>query len=224
MIVAVRLWEVSAFQGFMQMALQRRRLRAIPGVSFAKLLGTGRGETFTPRDADPHTWGVLVALDSEKALEIFNNSPFISSWGTVPAFSADLAPIASQGKWAKKEPFIASSSPSMVGRVAAITRARIKPSESLKFWSETPPVTESLRKASGLLGAIGIGEAPIGLQGTFSLWESGADLRAFAYGSPAHKRAIELTASRNWYSEELFARFHVLRADGVLGGRLITTK
>lgn len=224
MIVAIRFWEINVLRGISLMATRRRAIRSAPGVTFSKLLGTGRGETFTPRDADSRTWGLLVCLDDESALDSFNNSNLLRSWGPPPRFSADLAPIASQGKWAKTEPFIVSAPPSTEGRVAAITRARIKPSEALRFWRETPPVTQTLKDSSGLLGAIGIGEAPIGLQGTFSLWESAADLRAFAYGSPAHQRAIELTASRNWYSEELFARFHVLRAEGILGGRTIFAK
>jgi hypothetical protein len=224
MIVAIRFWEMRALRGISLMATKRHALRNFPGVSFSKLLGTGRGETFTPRDADPHTWGLLAVFQDESALKIFDNSSLVKSWGSAPHFSADLTPIASQGRWAGLSPFATEIHPSAEGPVAAITRARIKPSEAVRFWRETPPVTDSLKSAPGLLGAIGIGEAPIGLQGTFSLWESGADLRSFAYGSPAHQRAIELTQSRNWYSEELFARFHVIRAEGILGGRTISAK
>ena len=224
MIIAIRFWEMSALRGISLMATKRQSLRNFPGVTFSKLLGTGRGETFTPRDADPHTWGLLAVFQEESALEIFNDSSLVKSWGSTPHFSADLTPLTSQGKWAGFSPFTAEVLPSTEGPVAAITRARIKTSEALRFWRETPPVTESLKSAPGLLGAIGIGEAPIGLQGTFSLWESGAHLRAFAYGSPAHQRAIELTSVRNWYSEELFARFRVLRAEGMLGGRTISSK
>ena len=67
----------------------------------------------------------------------------------------------------------------------------------------------SLKSAPGLVAAIGIGEAPIGLQGTFSLWESSAAIREFAYKGAAHQKAIADTATYNWYSEELFARFAV---------------
>jgi len=224
MIVAIRFWEMPALRGISLMATKRHALRNFPGVSFSKLLGTGRGETFTPRDADPHTWGLLAVFQNQSALNVFNHSSLIKSWGSTPNFSADLTPIASQGKWAGLSPFASEVHPSKEGPVAAITRARIKTSETLRFWRETPPVTDSLKRASGLLGAIGIGEAPIGLQGTFSLWESGADLRAFAYGSPAHQRAIELTATRGWYREELFARFQVRHASGILGGRTISAK
>ncbi len=102
------------------------------------------------------------------------------------------------------------------GQVAAITRARIKWSQNFRFWSSVPPVTVSLKAAPGLVAAIGIGEAPIGLQGTFSLWESAAAIREFAYKGAAHQKAIADTSAYNWYSEELFARFAVREVRGSL--------
>ena len=77
-----------------------------------------------------------------------------------------------------------------------------------------PPVTVSLKSAPGLVAAIGIGEAPIGLQGTFSLWESAAAVREFAYKGAAHQKAIAQTSEFDWYAEELFARFAVREIRG----------
>jgi hypothetical protein len=77
-------------------------------------------------------------------------------------------------------------------------------------------VTISLKAAPGLIAAIGIGEAPIGLQGTFSLWESASAIREFAYKGAAHQKAIADTSTYNWYSEELFARFAVLDQRGTI--------
>jgi len=62
--------------------------------------------------------------------------------------------------------------------------------------------------------ATGIGEAPVGLQGTFSLWESAADMSAFAYQRPEHTDVIARTPVAQWYAEELFARFAVHRVRG----------
>ncbi|MGH3928140.1 MAG: hypothetical protein ACRDTT_35640, partial [Pseudonocardiaceae bacterium] len=61
-------------------------------------------------------------------------------------------------------------------------------------------------------------EAPIGLQGTFSVWASCADLTTFAYRGAAHRDVIRRTAEVGWYSEELFARFAVLRTTGTIDG------
>ena len=66
----------------------------------------------------------------------------------------------------------------------------------------------------GLRYRIGIGEAPVGLQGTFSVWNDAAAVRDFAYALPAHRDVIEQTRARDWYSEELFARFALLEVTG----------
>ena len=74
-------------------------------------------------------------------------------------------------------------------------------------------------RGPGLRLAVGIGEAPIGLQGTFSLWDSPAALNDFAHRREPHVDAIRRTATEGWYAEELFARFEVLSVDGEFAGR-----
>jgi hypothetical protein len=75
-------------------------------------------------------------------------------------------------------------------------------------------VAAATSDADGLLAAFGIGEAPIGWQGTVSLWRSRRDLVEFAYRQPDHRRVIERTPEVGWYAEELYARFAVDRVDG----------
>ena len=84
------------------------------------------------------------------------------------------------------------------------------------FWRAVPAVTASLRSAPGLIGAIGIGEAPIGLQGTFSIWEDPKTISYFAYRGEAHKEVIAATAREKWYAEEMFGRFALIDSSGVL--------
>ena len=197
------------------MAVDRGRLRRFKGISFAKLLGAGKGETFTPRDADINRWGFLVVLE-EKHLEALDNSTIVKKWRRISTseYRILLDPISSHGKWSKREPFKIRDDVSTNGRIAAITRARIKASHTSRFFSSVPPVTASLHGSAGLIAAIGIGEAPIGLQGTFSLWNSAADLRTFAYKGQAHTKAIADTEKFQWYAEELFARFSVREERG----------
>jgi hypothetical protein len=189
------------------MAFDRFTLSRSKNVGFYKSLGTGKGETFTPADANSLRWGLVAQLDD---IDAFDQSSVVKRWRkkSVVEFRAVLEPISSHGKWAGKEPFVATAK-DWNGQVAAITRARIKWHQNFRFWSSVPPVTMSLKSAPGLISAIGIGEAPIGLQGTFSLWESAAAIREFAYKGAAHQKAIADTATYNWYSEELFARFAV---------------
>jgi hypothetical protein len=189
------------------MAVDRFTLSRSKNVGFYKSLGTGKGETFTPADANSLRWGLIAQVHD---LEAFDQSLVVKRWRKrgVEEFRAILEPISSHGKWAGKEPFVASAT-NWDGLVVAITRARIKWHQNFRFWRSVPPVTMSLKSAPGLISAIGIGEAPIGLQGTFSLWESSAAIREFAYKGAAHQKAIADTATYNWYSEELFARFAV---------------
>ena len=201
---------------FLSMAIDRMRSRKFTGISFSKLLGTGSGQTFTPSDAVLTRWGMVVAID-ENRIEAFDQSSIITNWRkrSTSEFRAVLSPLSSHGLWAKKNPFdfIAPlSNPD--AQIAALKRARIKWNKNFIFWKSVPPVVIDLHSNPGLHAAIGIGEAPIGLQGTFSLWKSASALRDFAYKGKAHQVAIAQTQSIGWYSEELFARFEVLELRG----------
>lgn len=202
-----------------RMGLDRISLWRLSGVSFWKLLGTGKGETFTPRDADATRWGLLVVIDEESVVDL-ENCRLLQRWRNKAKseFMVELSPISVNGLWSGRNPFlnVAKVESNWNGPIAAITRARIKWRKNLLFWRSVPPVTTSLHSSPGLKAAIGIGEAPLGLQGTFSLWESGEAVRNFAYRGEAHKAAIAATHRENWYAEELFARFAVTKAEGNL--------
>ncbi len=219
MITVVYFWRISKVAlpiAILNMASNKLMLKKIPGISFIKLLGTGKGETFTPKDADQFRWGILVTINEDK-LDKLEKSLVLKLWRKISSneYRAILKPISSHGYWSGKQPFEVEKF-EWSGKIAAITRARIVWRKNFQFWRAVPPVTLSLHQSQGLLAAIGIGEAPIGLQGTFSIWESGAALREFAYKGNAHVEAIKATESNKWYSEELFARFAVIAEQGVL--------
>lgn len=192
---------------FVAMALDRFVLGRSKNVGFFKSLGTGKGETFTPRDANPLRWGLIAEVGDTVA---FDQSFVIKQWrkNCVDEFRAVIEPISSHGRWSGHEVFRPTVK-DWDGEVIAITRARIAWRKNLRFWKAVPPVTASLKLAPGLVAAIGIGEAPIGLQGTFSIWESAAALKDFAYRGEAHNAAISATKKYKWYTEELFSRFAV---------------
>jgi hypothetical protein len=201
---------------FISMAIDRIRSRKFIGISFSKLLGTGTGKTFTPSDADLTRWGMVVVVDKSRLAD-FDSSSIVVNWRkrSTSEFRAILSPLSSHGLWAKSNPFdFTSPLSSPDAQIVAITRARIKWHKNFRFWGAVPPVVADLHNSPGLITAIGIGEAPIGLQGTFSLWKSAAALRDFAYKGQAHQVAIKQTETIGWYSEELFARFEVLELRG----------
>jgi hypothetical protein len=190
--------------GFDRLLLRRSKLH------FWKLLGTGKGETFTVNDANPYRWGLLMVGES---------FPTMHHWDRRASARKELTlkPIAVNGLWAGINPFdrmAFAEAGTWSGKVAAITRARIKWRHNRIFWRSVPPVNLALHSSVGLENAIGIGEAPIGLQGTFSLWTSPKAIRDFAYRSPAHQEAIAATHRIGWYSEEMFSRFAVIDESG----------
>jgi hypothetical protein len=207
------------------MARHRRPVRALPGLRFAKLLGTGSAATFTPRDADSRHWGVLACWDDDQGPARLLDSTLAAAWGRTADESATwvMRPLSSHGRWAGQDPFATAVPARWDGPLAVITRARIRPRMWRTFWSAVPPVALDVREGGGLTFAMGIGEAPLGLQGTFSTWSSGAALNDFAYRRAPHRAVIEQTRERDWYSEELFARFALLSAEGAYRGRPVAS-
>ena len=219
MITTIYFWRIRAIfipLAIIFMAINKIQLKRLSGVTFIKLLGTGKGESFTPRDADPFRWGMLITVN-ENQIDMLDKSFVVKSWQKIciSEYRVLLKPISSHGFWSGKQPFAVDKF-EWAGKIAAVTRARIVWRKNLIFWRAVPPVTESLHQSPGLLNAIGIGEAPIGLQGTFSIWQDAASLRDFAYKGQAHSEAIRATSANQWYSEELFARFAVIEERGLL--------
>jgi heme-degrading monooxygenase HmoA len=220
-LVTLHVWRVrSPARALLRMATDRRTARRTPGVRFAKLMGTGDGRTFTVRDSDPHRWALLTTWSDAAAADAFDTSPVGRGWSSLAeeTWRLDLRPLVSTGRWSRREPFGAPVPQRHDGPVAAVTRARLTPTRAARFWSAVPPVSAELHRQPGLRAALGIGEAPIGLQGTFSLWSSADALRDFAHRSPAHQAVVARTPVERWYSEELFARFAVLGSSGTLDG------
>lgn len=224
MITSIHLYGVSragAVQALMRMGLDRGPLTRTPGLRFFKLVGTGDGRTFTVRDADARRWGLIAVWDSPADLNRFEaTSPVARAWNRLAAerWRGDLQPIRSRGTWAGRDPF-EGVAPDHQGPAAAITRARIRWRRAARFWSAVPPVSAELHRQEGLRYAVGFGEAPVGLQGTFSVWDSTRALTSFAYGGAAHREAIADTQRLDWYAEELFARFAVVGSAGTVDGR-----
>lgn len=204
-----------------RMALDRAPLSGTTGLEFWKLLGTGDGRTFTGRDHNPRRWGLLAVWTDAGALARFERRSSVArAWAGLAEerWRIDLLPLRSRGRWSGRSPFQTGDPPDLAGPVAAITRARIRWSQSRAFWRAVPPVALDANRTRGLRFAIGVGEAPVGLQGTFSVWGTSRDLADFAYRGQPHRRAIDETSQRRWYAEELFARFAVLQTTGTVEG------
>jgi hypothetical protein len=232
-IVRLHVWRVPRLAVpamFWSMAVDKRKIRK--NAHFAKLLGTGRGSDFGVSSADLTRWAALIVADEPVTPPMR---------GARTSCTLTLEPISSRGRWSGSDPFTRPSGyksdksrrgapdlsdnaepPDLSDTVAVITRARLRAGRAAKFWRAIDPVAESLQTAEGLHCAFGVGEAPVGFQGTVSVWRSAADVVRFAYRRPEHAAVVARTATQGWYAEELFARFRVLGIDGdreVIGWR-----
>ena len=202
-----------------RMGLDRVELRraAATGLRFAKLLGTGDGRTFTMRDADPRHWGLLTVWDDDAAADRFEAAGTTHRrWDALADERLDvhLTPLSSRGRWSRGEPFGNPTPAPAPGPVASITRAKIRPTRMRRFWQVVPQVSADLHAVPGMLLAVGIGEAPIGVQGTFTIWDGEAALREFAHRRAPHVAAMRASTDGGWFAEELFARFRLDRLHG----------
>lgn len=214
-LVTLHVWRVPAAKAplaLARMARDRTAARRTPGVRFAKMLGTGRG--FAAREADLTRWAKLSTWATP------GPDPVAASWQRLAdeTLRVELRPLASTGAWSGRTPFGSPTPRRYDGPLAALTRARLAPARAVAFWRAVPPVQQALADTPGLLASLAVGEAPVGLQGTFSLWGSAASARAFTTG-PEHARVVARTGEVGWYAEELFARFEVLGVSGTLDGR-----
>ena len=206
-------------------ALTPLGVRATGRPRFHKALGTGSGQTFTLRDADWTHWAMLTVWPDAASASNFDGSWLARAWArrATEVLRVEMEPLASRGSWSRRQPFTGWSSPAdnhedHCTAIAAITRARVKVRHWRTFSRAVPAVSADLHATNGPVFSLGIGEAPVGLQGTFSVWRNAADLHEFAYGRTAHRQAIKQTHATGWYAEELFARLRVVHCSGTYNG------
>ncbi|TAD91074.1 MAG: spheroidene monooxygenase [Bacteroidetes bacterium] len=219
------LW--AAVFGFLQMAVFRLPLMLKKNVGFWRLMGCGRNGTF---DIVPDLtqWAILtiVPLQIEEA-EALAETPnrnsvtkgfygsFIVAWHRffgVKNTSFLLEPLEGHGLWNGRTVFgPLPKTTGYEGEMAVLTRATIKLSKLASFWKSVDAVAQQMVGAPGFKTSYGIGEIPFVKQATFSVWQSRAHMKQFAYGMQQHKTVVQRTHKEQWYSEEMFVRFKILR-------------
>lgn len=192
-------------------------IKKMDGLSFFKPLGTGSGNGFSIKP-DFSTFGFVAVFDSEEIAKEFINSDSIKEYTkTSKSYSHVLMhTIKSHGEWSKQNPFESSVEFDKTKPLAVITRATIKPQLAHKFWKYVPSVSKSMNDYDELIFSKGIGEFPLLMQATFSLWTNAEAMMKYAYQNPKHAEMVKKTRELGWYSEELFARFQPFYQEGNL--------
>jgi hypothetical protein len=215
-------WQ-NVYAGLIRVGLNRLWLRRTPGLRFWKLLGSARGLAFGRWE--PRRYGLFTVWESAAALDAFEcRSPVLAAYRRRcdEIWTVRLTPLSWHGAWGRMRPFAETQPPAPLalddGPLAILTRAAIRPHYVRAFRSAARKVNADLAGRPGLIAAIGLGEAPLLFQATFSLWSSLGATRGFAYMGDEHTAAMRRMREENWYSEELFARFRPLASYGTWDG------
>ena len=215
-----------ALTSMVGMVRQQRLARVVPGLRFARRLGTGRGRAMGLQ-ADLRRWATFAVWDDDDALDAFLAEDVVATrWRerSVESWSVRLRPLAVHGRWAGTDPFAdlddvaAHRLAQDGGPVAVLTRARVPARHWPAFYRAVPAVEAHLHAQPGLLQAVGVGERPVGLLATFSLWQAASDVDAFAYEGTVHHDVVRATRDGGWFTEELFARFRPYGSTGTWDG------
>jgi heme-degrading monooxygenase HmoA len=209
------------FWGLKMMQFAHKSLENVSGMTFYRLLGSGKGRGFNPLP----DWSVYCLLQvwesEENANEFFNSSDLMREYAvhSDELYTLYMKNISAGGTWVGKNPFEKGAEMDPDQPIAVITRATIKWNWLLRFWTYVPTSQQALDGNEGLIYTKGVGEIPIVQMATFSLWKNFEAVKQFAYKSKQHQEAIRRTRKNNWYKEELFSRFQPYKSTGKWEGK-----
>tara|TARA_B100001287_G_C22643662_1_gene511475 strand:+ start:847 stop:1518 length:672 start_codon:yes stop_codon:yes gene_type:complete len=206
-------YKKNKYWAFKQMGEGYNFFKNVKGLLFFKFLGTGSGDGFS-LFPDFSVYAILCVWESEYYFKKFFKKSYYSKIISEKAFSRKdyfLNTIKSHGKWDGKNPFKGEGKVlNPHNKIGIITRANLNKIKLLEFWFSVPRASKAIKEAKGVEWFKGIGEWPLIQQATFSVWDNMESVKNFAYQKGIHKEIVKKTRSRNWYNEDLFARFEIL--------------
>lgn len=215
-LVVLSRWRSGALLwGLSRLVLGALHQPSVPGLLWRKVLGSGRDGGF----------GLTPGLDRGGLFCVFESYDSARRWldesrtlrhyrdHASELFAACLQAVSARGSWSG-EALTPQALPLRDDEpIAALTRASIRPAAAARFWRHAPPAEDDLAAAEGCRLAVGLGEAPLLRQATFSIWTSAAAMDAYAR-SGAHLAAIRHAYEGKFFSESMFVRFRVLSTEG----------
>lgn len=207
-LTLLRFESKNVFWMLSQMQLAQAGFRKIQGLRFFKLMGSGSKQGFSILP-DWRSYALLCVWESEAlAMDFFECAPHFAPFRARASalWTVFMQNAKAHGRWSGQSPF-ADFQRYSGGLIAVITRATIKWHYMVKFWMSVPKVSDALQDHAGLIFSVGIGEYPLFMQATFSIWEDRSFMQEYAYKSPLHSEVVKKTRTLGWYQEELFANF-----------------
>lgn len=209
--------------GWMRLVQGPAALRTVPGLQFAKVMGSGHAGGFSLRPSTTHQ-GLICMFSNAAQADAFLTGAHVQqirerareSWTGI------LSVTDARGHWdgqawgatpADALGAYAPAAPSSSGAIAALTRASIRPAKAATFWRMAPAAQSDLEQAPGCDIAAGLGEAPLLRQCTFSLWRDLASMDSYARRG-AHQQAIAAAYRHGFFSESMFVRLRLLACSG----------
>ncbi|MFZ8996964.1 MAG: monooxygenase [Ilumatobacteraceae bacterium] len=201
----------------MRMITDRWRLRRVPGLHVAKVLGTGRGADTGP-SSDLRRQAYLLVWDGPgSARTFFEQHRLPERWRRAEVEQEGaLGLVGGHGRWSGRTVLdgMRRVDPGD-GPVVVLTRARVR----LRSWWAFRSASRATRRvvdAPGVDWVVGVGELPVAFVGTLSRWTSMDAVDRFATADQDHAAAARHGDS--WFAESLFARFAPIEFD-VVGDR-----
>lgn len=210
--------------GWLRLMAGGHALKGTPGLTFAKVMGSGHGGGFTLRPSPSHQGLVCRFAKADQAREfLLSNFVKAAQERSREFWTGMFGVTSSRGHWdhqsweatSPEEGAATHAHPKVMG---VLTRASIRPSKAMAFWRHAPATQQDLDVAPGCMLAIGLGEAPLLRQCTFSLWDATDSMERYAHHD-SHLQAIQATYRHQFFSESLFVRMELLFMKGQWKGK-----
>jgi spheroidene monooxygenase len=197
-----------------------------PGLLFTKVMGSGHEGGFVLRPSATHQ-GLVCMFETAAHADQFIDSTAVKAYAerAKSFFITALAVNSARGSWDGRSWDV--TTPERLGKyrdldrqtggMVALTRASIRPAKAVAFWRYAPAAQDDLKNAPGCEIAMGLGEAPLVRQCTFSLWKDTESMTHYAH-TGAHQQAIAAAYKNDFFSESMFVRMRVLRREGQWSG------
>jgi spheroidene monooxygenase len=210
--------------GWLRLVAGGTLYKNVPGLTTVKVMGSGHGGGFSLRPSATHQGLICTFTQLDLALAFLDSTWVQAYRERAREFWSGLLSVQSaRGTW-DKQAWLATASESLNGQsepqgpLAVLTRAGILPTKAMAFWRYAPAAQAALSHSKGCLLSMGLGEAPLVRQCTFSLWQDTAAMLQYAQQG-AHQVATAAAYKHQFFSESLFVRMQVHHMSGVWQGR-----